>query len=253
MAALRFVPAVRHRAYQAVVRQIEEAVLRGDLRPGDRLPSERELCAQMGVSRPTVREAMRALESAEMVELRPNDPNGGAVVRLPDGAGFSRSLLSLARFSQVSLSDLIGFRLLVETTACHLAARADDPALVDSIVAAHEAVERVVDGTDAEFVAADIDFHVAIARASGNKLLELCTIAVKSAMAELIGEAITKTKGAARRDFVRRHGMIVEAIRAGDAARASDRARQDIVDCYWPMLSVEEAHHLNGLRALLAP
>jgi DNA-binding FadR family transcriptional regulator len=253
MAAPRFVPVTRRRAFEAVVQQIEDAMLSGALQPGDRLPSERELCAQLGVSRPTLREAMRSLESGGLVELRPNDPTGGAVVRRPDGSGFERSLLSLARFSQISLADLIGFRMLLETTACYLAARADDPGLLESIVAAHEAVADVIEGSDAAFVAADIDFHVAVARASGNRMLELCTNAVKSAMAVLIGDAITKSQGEARRDFVRRHGAIVEAIRAGSAERASACARQDIVECYVPLLTVEEAQHVDALRAFMTP
>lgn len=253
MVAPEFVPVRRHRAYEAVVRQIEEAIVSGELQPGDRLPSERELCAQVGVSRPTVREAMRTLESAGMVTLRPQDPTGGAEVRLPNGAGLGRSLLSLARFSQVSLADLIGFRILIEATSCHLAAHATDPALIDAISDAHEAVADVIEGTDAEFVAADIEFHVAIARASGNKMLELCTDAVKSTMAALIGDALTSTQGVARRDFVRRHAAILKAIRAGSAERAAECARQDIVDYYVPLLTVEEAQHVDALRALMTP
>lgn len=253
MAIAKFEHVTRTRAYEAVVSQVEERILRGELRPGDRLPSERELCTQMGVSRPTVREAMRALENAGMVALRPNDPAGGAIVRLPDGSDFGRSLLSLVRFSQMSLADLIGFRLLIETAACYLAADADDPRLVDSIIEAHEAVERALDGSDADFVAADIEFHVAIARASGNRMLELCTNAVKSAMGSLIGETMVRTQGAAKRDFVRRHLLIVEAIKAGSALGASERARQDIVDCYLPLLNVEDASHVHALRALMTP
>lgn len=253
MSIAKFDQISRKRAYEAVVSQVEERILRGELRPGDRLPSERELCSQMGVSRPTVREAMRALENAGMVALRPNDPAGGAIVRLPDGADFGRSLLSLVRFSQMSLADLIGFRLLIETAACYLAAHAEDASLVDSIIDAHEAVERVLDGTDAEFVAADIEFHVSIARASGNRMLELCTHAVKSAMGSLIGETMIRTQGAARRDFVRRHELIVEAIKSGSARGASERARQDIVDCYLPLLNVEDASHVHALRALMTP
>lgn len=253
MAIAKFEQVTRIRAYEAVVSQVEERILKGELRPGDRLPSERELCTQMGVSRPTVREAMRALENAGMVALRPNDPAGGAIVRMPDGADFGRSLLSLVRFSQMSLADLIGFRMLIETAACYLAADADNPGQVDAIIEAHEAVERALDGTDAEFVAADIEFHVAIARASGNRMLELCTNAVKSAMGSLIGDTMVRTQGAVKREFIRRHQLIVEAIKAGSAQGAAERAREDIVDCYVPLLDIEDASHVQALRALMTP
>jgi len=253
MPTARFARVTRTRAYQAVVTQVEESILRGALRPGDRLPSERELCAQLGVSRPTVREALRALETAGMVVLRPNDPTGGAVVRLPGGEEIERSLLSLVRFSQVSLADLVGFRMMIETAACYLAAHTDDATLVDSIIDAHEAVERAVEGPDADFVAADIEFHVAIAMASGNRMLELCTNAVKSAMATLIGDAMVRSNGAAKLDFVRRHAAVVEAIKEGSPARAAEHAREDIVDCYVPLLGVEDASHVYALRALVTP
>jgi len=249
----KFRPLERSRAYQAVAARIEEMILQGELRPGDRLPSERDLSTQMQVSRPTVREAMRALENTGIVALRPNDPTGGAVVRMPDGAGLERSLVDLARYSQVSLGDLIGFRMLLETASCHLAARRNDPDLIAEIRVANEAVARAMDGPAAEFAAADVDFHAAVARASGNKMLELCTGAVKSAMATLIGDAMSRSPDEVKRDFVRRHNAIIRAIEAGDAGEAARRARQDLVDYYVPLLEGEEAESVNAMRELNGP
>ena len=76
----RFQPVQPVRAYQRIVEQVEEALARGDLRPGQRLPSERELVAQFEVSRSTVREALRVLESNGVVRSRPGDPNGPEVL-----------------------------------------------------------------------------------------------------------------------------------------------------------------------------
>ncbi|MBC8092981.1 MAG: FadR family transcriptional regulator [Pseudonocardia sp.] len=252
MSTPKFVPVTRSRAYQAVKAQIEEMILQGRLQPGDRLPSERELCAQMGVSRPTVREAMRTLESAGVVAMRPNDPTGGAVVRVPDGANLERSLLDLVRYSQLSLGDLVGFRMLIETTACHLAAQRQDPDRLADIRRAHLAVsDAITHGTDDEFVAADIEFHAAVARASGNRLLELCTSAVKAAMAGLIGDAMVKSGGAAKRDFARRHALIVAAIEDNDAERAAACACTDIVDYYLPLVRGDETRTVRALEALV--
>ncbi|MBB5070510.1 FCD domain-containing protein [Saccharopolyspora gloriosae] len=249
----KFAPVARTRAHEAVKAQIEEKILQGQLQPGDRLPSERELCAQMGVSRPTVREAMRTLESAGVVVLRPNDPTGGAIVRMPDGANLERSLLDLVRYSQLSLGDLIGFRMLVETTACHLAAQRRDQAQIDGIVRAQLAVEAAVEsGTNEEYIAADVEFHVSVARASGNRLLELSTSAVRAAMAGLIGDATLKGGDAVKRDFVRRHGAVVDAIRLGDPDLASSCARRDIVDYYLPLAEDDEVGTLSALEAFVA-
>jgi len=64
------------RLYQRIVEQIEDALARGELKPGQRLPSERELVVQFGASRSTVREALRVLESNGVVRSRPGDPDG---------------------------------------------------------------------------------------------------------------------------------------------------------------------------------
>lgn len=77
---LQFQPVQPVRAYQRIVEQIEEALSRGDLVPGQRLPSERELVTQFAVSRSTVREALRVLESNGMVRSRPGDPNGPEIL-----------------------------------------------------------------------------------------------------------------------------------------------------------------------------
>ncbi|MFR9732250.1 FadR/GntR family transcriptional regulator [Saccharopolyspora sp. MS10] len=248
----KFAPVTRTRAHEAVKAQIEEKILQGQFQPGDRLPSERELCAQMGVSRPTVREAMRTLESAGVVVLRPNDPTGGAIVRMPDGANLERSLLDLVRYSQLSVGDLIGFRLLLETTACHLAAQRRDETQIAGIVHAQQVVEEAVEGgTNEAYISADIEFHVSVARASGNRLLELCTSAVRAAMAGLIGDATLKGGDAVKRDFVRRHRAIVDAIRRGEPGRASSCARRDIVNYYLPLVEGDEARTLSALEAFV--
>jgi GntR family transcriptional regulator, transcriptional repressor for pyruvate dehydrogenase complex len=244
----------RTRAYQAVVAQIEDAIIRGELRPGARLPSEREMAGTFGVSRVTIREAVRALESAGLVKSKPNDPHGGAIIQLPSAENFERSLLSFVRFERVTLTDVIEFRLLIESAACHLAAHNRDPVQLDDIVHAHEELEAMVDVPTADFVAADIAFHLAVARASGSRLLELCTQAARSAIQLLISETLRDSRASdVKADFVRRHGALVEAIKAGDGMEAARRSRQDIIDYYVPMLPEQEAVHVSSLLALLAP
>ncbi|MGO4599699.1 FadR/GntR family transcriptional regulator [Terrabacter sp. 2RAF25] len=76
-----FEPVRSVRLYERIVEQVEEAIARGELRPGERLPSERELVVQFGTSRATVREALRVLESNGVVRSRPGDPNGPEAAR----------------------------------------------------------------------------------------------------------------------------------------------------------------------------
>ena len=109
------------RLYQRIVEQIEQAIARGDLKPGQRLPSERELVTQFGASRPTVREALRVLESNGLVRSRPGDPNGGYLPFTP--AGLTKEMTRLVQFDNMSMAELISFRMILDGSASLLAAR----------------------------------------------------------------------------------------------------------------------------------
>jgi GntR family transcriptional repressor for pyruvate dehydrogenase complex len=113
----------KRRAYENVVDQIERAILTGEMREADRLPSERELIGQFGVSRATIREALRVLQSRGLVEVRHGDPSG-PIIRANPGASVAALLASLFRADRLSLADVIQFRILVESAAAALAAKA---------------------------------------------------------------------------------------------------------------------------------
>src|SRR5690606_32769387 len=110
----------RHRAYESIVAQVEEALRTGRLEPGDRLPSEREMMEQFSVSRPTVREALRVLESNGLVTSRPGDPRGPVVADYAP-RGLQMSIARLMNLESVTRLELLQFRLTLEGTACWLA------------------------------------------------------------------------------------------------------------------------------------
>ena len=83
---MQFEPVAPVHAYERIVAQIEEAVYSGRLKPGERLPGERELMTQFGVGRSTVREALRVLQAAELIRSRPGDPRGPEVLAASPGA-----------------------------------------------------------------------------------------------------------------------------------------------------------------------
>ncbi len=91
------------RLYERIVEQVEEAIASGELRPGQRLPSERELVVQFGTSRATVREALRVLESNGVVRSRPGDPNGPEILPFTTG-GLTKQMRRLARADGLTLS-----------------------------------------------------------------------------------------------------------------------------------------------------
>jgi GntR family transcriptional repressor for pyruvate dehydrogenase complex len=246
---IRFEAVARRRAYEEVAHRIERAIILGEVSPGERLPSERQLTVQFAVSRATVREALRSLEIDGFVESRPNDPQGGTIVRSPSSVAVERSLLSYMRFDQLSLREVVEFRMFVESATAYLAASHRSEAQLAAIVRAHEALQTKVGDDSAAFSAVDVEFHHAIAEAAGNRLLRICNDAAKTGVRQLIGEKLksSREQSSVMLDWIARHERIVEAIRSGDAAEAYRRASTDIYEYYSNYLSAEDADHAGVL------
>src|SRR5215213_3026945 len=123
-----FVPVAVTRASSAIVDQIRTAIVTGRVKQGQRLPPERELAVQFGVSRVTVRDALRALEATGLVEIRVG-ARGGAFVSAPTGSIVGQAMSDMMRMSAVSAEDVVEARLVVElgtvTLACTRATDAD--------------------------------------------------------------------------------------------------------------------------------
>ena len=115
-----FRPVTPEKLSSAVVRQIEKLILRGILRPGERLPSERELADRMGVSRPSLREAIGSLQDTGLLNARP-----GAGVYVADvlGSAFAPALTQLFARHDEAVFDYLSFRRDMEGLAAERAAR----------------------------------------------------------------------------------------------------------------------------------
>jgi DNA-binding FadR family transcriptional regulator len=183
------------RAFEEVSLQIREQLSKGALIPGDKLPSERELSEQFQLSRNTVREALRSLEVAGILEFR-KGMYGGAFVRNGHGgavvAGFS-DMFRLGMFKPAHLKDA---RMLVSVAvtraACQLATAEGLEALRVNVEAGEAAIAR---HDTAERVRLGLDFHHLLAAASGNPIMvilvdELMTI--QSQLVELLGPSPDK-------------------------------------------------------------
>ncbi|PNU04361.1 FadR/GntR family transcriptional regulator [Novosphingobium guangzhouense] len=153
--------AAHPKLYGRVARQIEEHISGSAYPAGARLPGERTLAALIGVSRPTIREAMLVLEMQDLVEVR-----RGSGVYVAERVAPAR----LARKADVSAFELIEARLMFEGQAAGLAARVMSDGMLDSL----EAILARIEGraaADAEEPALDRQFHLAIARGTGNALI----------------------------------------------------------------------------------
>lgn len=242
---MSFEPVVPVRAYERVVEQIESAILSRELRPGDRLPSERELMARFQVSRSTVREALRVLDSKGMVRSRPGDPRGPEVRSL-DGASLRSSLTALTRVHGGRLVDVLQFRMIIEGSAYALAARFHDDAGLATIETAMATMEAAVGGDPAAFTLADVAFHDAVAAAAGNDLLRLAGQAVRDAVIDLVRREIVENGAEAMAANCRAHREALAAVRARDATSAARLGRSHILGHYGHLLSADERTRIEA-------
>lgn len=205
-----------------VERVIRSAILAGDLVPGERLPSEFELASQYGVSRTTVREALRALTAQSLIRKVPG-AGGGSFVQGVDISSFGRSLSQsihrLARLGGVPFEEMSLMRQFLEIPAVRLAAVYRSDA---ELAALHGLVEeeKRISVDDPRVPEADAEFHGTIAAASGNRLLASFVQALHRDTEPVHYLRLSPEVG---RTTVVQHQQIVRAIKDCDAD-AAERA-----------------------------
>lgn len=154
---------------QSVLRQIELLILRGILRPGERLPSERELAERMDVSRPSLREAIAELQERGLLATR---PNAGVYVADVLGSAFSPALVELFARHDEAVFDYLAFRRDMEGLAAERAARLGSDTDLQVIAAIFEKMEAAHGKRDpSDEAALDAQFHMAIIEASHNVVM----------------------------------------------------------------------------------
>lgn len=160
------------RAFEIVIGHIRSDMLAGRLQPGDRLPNERDLCVQLGVSRNMLREALRVLEALGIVEVRLGT-TGGVFIREPTGSLVGLGLETLLSFRSASAADLANFRSGFEgENAFWAATNADDQDLGLIASCCARLREATASGDDGWHEVVDLDarFHESVAQATHNEL-----------------------------------------------------------------------------------
>ena len=201
-------------AYELVLEQLRRSIDLGHFAPGEKLPPERDLARQLGVSRTTLREAVRVLEGEGAVEVR-RGSTGGIVV-LQEAARPARLRERLQAFDQI-----IDFRLAVEPMAARLAAtrrtRVDLTALAAVLARLDELAEHGAEGRIGDWLRADTEYHVLIGRAGRNPLLLGAIERGRAGMFNPVGAVWARLEEAAHDQ----HAEILAAITAGDGDRAA--------------------------------
>ena len=214
-----------------VVRQIEGLILRGILRPGERLPSERELSERMGVSRPSLREALADLQERGLLASK---AGSGVFVADVLGSAFAPALVKLFATHDAAVMDYLSFRRDMEGLAAERAARLGtetDLKVIDAIFRKMEQAHQKRNPADEAQL--DADFHLAIIEASHNIIM----LHMMRSMYELLREGVFYNRGImfkqrmTRDNLLDQHRAINDALQARnpEGSRAAVAAHLDFV------------------------
>ncbi|GAA0779053.1 FCD domain-containing protein [Roseibium denhamense] len=244
----------QHRTADAVVGQIELLILKGLLHSGDRLPSERDLAEQLGVSRPVLRDALKTLEDRNLIEAR---RGGGTYVCDLIGPIFSDAVVDLISRHSCAISDHFDFRRGIEAQAASLAAIRAAPSDISRLTGILEQMREAHAREDiAAEAALDLQFHHAVGEAAHNIIL-LHTLRSCYRILEngvyFDRERLYRVP-AARADVLDQHAAIAAAISEGDPVAARQASEQHIDYVRAALLEAEEEDKreaLAGLRRLL--
>ena len=228
-------PVARARTYELVIDRVEEQIVTGALRVGDRLPAERDLASMLGVSRAAVREAFRALEAQGVLRMSVGTgPDSGTIVAAMPSEALTRLLRLHVALANFPTAHVVEARLMLERQSARNAAVRATAADLAELRELLDAMDEP--GIDRDrFNELDTAFHVAVAEAGGNRLVADMTVAVRESMRRPLlrafhdlGDSWEPVAEGLRAD----HRQIYQALEAGDQDRAEQRMADHIEGFY---------------------
>jgi GntR family transcriptional regulator, transcriptional repressor for pyruvate dehydrogenase complex len=225
------VPVMAPKRGEVAAAQLRSRIVRGELREGDALPSEAELMEQFQISRPTVREALRVLESESLIWVR-RGGGGGARVRAPDTAVAAGYVGAILQFRGTTLDDVNQARAALEITAARILARDQPPAGIEMLRAKIDA-ERTADGSVDQLVARAGEVHNGVVEATGNQTLTTLMALIREVTSRHAQLASKSARDAAQmeRNFKSSHRIhrdFLELVIAGNVSDAEDLWRRHL-------------------------
>ncbi|KON75084.1 hypothetical protein M768_03845 [Cellulosimicrobium cellulans F16] len=241
------------RTHERVLARIEADLATGRWALGERLPAERALAEELGVSRPSVREAIRVLEAMGIVRTAVGSgPDAGATVVDRPAAGLGAAVRLHVASGTLAVRDVVETRVLLETWAAGAAAervvaaqgtgeRGADPGpgapeVAEALAAARALLDRMDDPALAaeEFRELDASFHVLLVRLAGNPLVEAVMTGLRGAIESYVAQgsaALPSWERTAAR-LRAEHRAVLAAVTAGDGDRAAREVRAHIEGFY---------------------
>ncbi len=211
---------------QAIARQLQEMIRSGELKPGEKFPSQRVLSERLKVSRPSLREALLTLETLGLVRTL---PARGTFVVDPDAAG-SGSAAGIWRYhDSYSIREVFQSRILIESELCRLSASALNKATLDALESANGAFEDAWGKGDLMAHAeADLLFHRTIAASCPNRMLQRLYYSVQDLLTETQRQPIPNTEPTRMTQSIAEHRNIITAFRQADPELACRAMRSHI-------------------------
>jgi GntR family transcriptional repressor for pyruvate dehydrogenase complex len=208
------------RLFEQIVQQVEDSILKGQLKPGDQLPAERDLALRFGVSRTAVREAVKTLREKGLVEAY---SGRGTFVTNGTSQAIRQSLDMMIRINlQEGSAHLAELRQVLEPEIAALAAPRIEEQLLATMREAVAVMDRNLDEPEA-FVEADLDFHLALAEAVGNPLILSLLDSIVGLLREQRSRIFNVNGGPKRGQY--HHKRILAAIEKRDGPKAREAMR----------------------------
>ena len=208
------------RLYEQIVKQVEESILSGQLKPGDQLPAERDLAQSFGVSRTAVREAVKTLREKGLVEAF---SGRGTFVTNGTSQAIRQSLDLMIRINQQEGSaHLAELRLVLEPEIAGLAASRIDGQLLGTMREMLAIMERNLQDREA-YIEADLDFHLALAEAAGNPLILSLLDSIVGLLREQRSRIFEVEGGPERGQYHHKRILVAVEQRNSEAARSAMR------------------------------
>lgn len=225
------------RGYEYIAEQIREAITSGRYKPGDRLPSERDMAQIFGVSRQGVREAVRGLESTGLLEIRLG-VLGGVFVRNGDPGTVTRAMADLASLGALSSQSLLEARILLTSSVIRLAcerATEEDFQLLEKDIAL---TEKQVGKASAERTTQITEFYRLLAKATHNEVLVMLT----DSLAQIVYARVNRARPKPNPNVGKVRRSILEHMRAGRAEEAIDEITRHLTALEKTLVAAERRH-----------
>ncbi len=224
-------PVETQRACEVIYEQIKEKILNGELKPGDKLPSERAMMEMLHRSRPSVREALRMLERGGFIRIVPG--SRGAQILEPTTNGVEQSLSNLMRSKKITTKEMSDYRRVNDVVVSEWAAKRRTREDIEAIEILLKKSEQALEDYR-KFVALDPEFHYLIAQAAKNEVACIMTQVLSASMQESLNvrmEQLAEDDRKSRcKGILKLHQAIAKAIEDGDPVKAKEMTSRHLDD-----------------------